>query len=48
MKMKFSHWVLVALIGLFFAIPVCSITVSQTPSIWPKCSTPFVYNIFLK
>ncbi len=48
MKMKLSHWVLVILIGIFFAIPVCSLTVSETPNLWPKCSTAFVYNIFLR
>lgn len=48
MRMKLSDWVVAILIAIFFAIPVCSLTISQTPSIWPKCSTAFVYNLFLR
>ncbi len=47
-KGKFSEWVIIMLIILFFAIPVCSLALTDSVSIWPKCSTTFVYNLFLK
>ncbi len=48
MKMKLSDWVVAILIGIFFAIPVYTLTICQTPTPWPKCSTAFVYNLFFR
>jgi hypothetical protein len=45
---RFSHWVLVILIILFFAIPICSLAVAEPVSSWPKCTSSFIYNFFLK
>ena len=45
---RFFHWVLVILILLFFAIPICSLAVAEPVSAWPKCSSSFIYNFFLK
>jgi len=45
---RFFHWVLVILILLFFAIPICSLAFTEPVSSWPKCTTSFVYNFFLK
>jgi len=45
---RFFHWVLVVLILLFFAIPICSLAVTDHVSTWPKCSSSFIYNFFLK
>jgi hypothetical protein len=45
---RFSHWVLVILIILFFAIPICSLAVTEPVSSWPKCTSSFIYNFFLK
>jgi hypothetical protein len=45
---RFFHWVLVILILLFFAIPICSLAVTEPVSSWPKCSSSFLYNFFLK
>jgi hypothetical protein len=47
-KGKFSEWIIVILIVLFFAIPVCSLAMTDSSSLWPKCSTSFVYNLLLK
>jgi hypothetical protein len=45
---RFFHWVLVMLILLFFAIPICSLAVTEPVYSWPKCTTSFIYNLFLK
>ena len=45
---RFFHWVLVILILLFFAIPIGSLAVTEPVSSWPKCTSSFVYNFFLK
>ncbi len=45
---RFFHWVLVILILLFFAIPIGSLAFTEPVSSWPKCTTSFVYNFFLK
>jgi hypothetical protein len=44
----FFQWFLVILIILFFAIPICSLAVTEHVSYWPKCTTSFIYNLFLK
>ena len=48
MKSGFFDWVLVILILLFFAIPICTLAVAEPVSAWPKCSSSFIYNFFLK
>ena len=48
MKRKFSDWVIIIMIILFFAIPVCSLAVTDSITLWPKCPTSFIYNIVLK
>jgi len=48
MKRKFSDWVIIMLIILFFAIPVYSLAITDTITLWPKCPTSFLYNIVLK
>ena len=47
-EIRFFHWVLVILIVLFFAIPICSLAVTEPVSSWPKCTSSFVYNFFLR
>jgi len=47
-KKKFSEWIVIVLIILFFAIPVCSLALSESGTYWPKCSTSFVYNLLFK
>ena len=48
MKRTFSQWLIIILIILFFAIPVASLAINEPIMTWPKCSTSFVYNFFLK
>jgi len=48
MESRFFQWVLVILIFLFFAIPIASLSVTEPVSSWPKCTSSFVYNFFLK
>ena len=48
MKIRFSEWVVILLIILFFALPVCSFVINDPVSVWPKCPTTFLYNIILK
>ena len=48
MERRFSEWVLVILIILFFAIPICSLAVTDPVTSWPKCPTSLVYNFFLR
>ena len=45
---RFFHLLLVILILLFFAIPICSLAVTDHVYIWPKYPTSFIYNLFLK
>ena len=47
-RKKFSEWIVVILIILFFAIPVCSLAVADSVTTWPKCSTSFVYNLLFR
>ncbi|MCJ7495625.1 MAG: hypothetical protein MUP68_15515 [Deltaproteobacteria bacterium] len=48
MKRKNSDWIIIVLIVLFFAIPVCSLAVTDQVYSWPKCATSFIYQILLK
>lgn len=47
-KKKLSEWVVIILIALFFAIPVCSLAMTDSVTIWPKSSTSFVYNLLFR
>lgn len=47
-KRKFSEWIVVILIALFFAIPVCTLALTESAGNWPRCSTSFIYNLLLK
>jgi hypothetical protein len=48
MKKGLSEWIVVVLIILFFAIPICSLAVADPVTSWPKCQTALIYNFFLK
>jgi hypothetical protein len=48
MERKLSDWIIIILILLFFAIPICSLAVTDPVYSWPKCATSFIYNFFLK
>jgi hypothetical protein len=48
MERRLSDWILVILILVFFAIPICSLAVTEHVYSWPKCTSSFVYNLFLK
>jgi len=48
MTRKLSDWIIIILIILFFAIPLCSWIITDPVSSWPKSATSFVYNFFLK
>jgi hypothetical protein len=48
MKSGFLQWLLVILIVLFFAIPICSLAVTEPVTSWPKCPTSLLYNLFLR
>ncbi len=48
-KKKKSEWLVILLIILFFTIPVYTLAVlDQGVTLWPKCSTAFVYNLVFK
>ncbi len=48
MARKLCGWVVIMLIVLFFAIPVCSFVASDHVNNWPKCPTNFVYNLICR
>ncbi|MFH1758156.1 MAG: hypothetical protein ABH969_08920 [Pseudomonadota bacterium] len=48
MERRLSDWIIIALIIFFFAIPVCSLAVTDQVYSWPKCATSFIYQILLK
>jgi len=48
MRKRLSDWIIIILILVFFAIPICSLAVADSVTSWPKCSTSFIYNLFLK
>jgi len=47
-KKKFSELVIVILIILFFAIPLCSLVMNESVTHWPIYSTRFLYNFLFK
>ena len=48
MKKQFSHWVLIILIILFFAIPLGSLAMSDPVSSWPKSSYSLLLSALWK
>jgi hypothetical protein len=47
-KRKFSELVIIILIILFFAIPLCSLAMNESVTHWPTSPTRFVYNLLFK
>jgi hypothetical protein len=47
-KKKYSEWVIIILIVLFFAIPLCSLAINESATHWPASPTRFVYNLLFK
>jgi hypothetical protein len=47
-RKKFSERIIIILIVLFFAIPVCALALSDSVTIWPRSSTNFVYNLLFR
>jgi hypothetical protein len=47
-KKRFSEWVIVLLIILFFAIPLCSLLVNESVVRWPTSPTRFIYHFLVK
>ena len=47
-KKKFSEWMIIILIVLFFAIPLCSLVLNESVTHWPASSTHFVYNFLFR
>ena len=45
---KFSEWLIIILIVLFFAIPVCSLAISESVTRWHACPTYSVFNLLFK
>jgi len=49
MKRKnFSERIIMLLIVLFFAIPVCALALTESVTVWPKCSSYFIYNLLFR
>ncbi len=47
-RRRITEWVIVVLIVLFFAIPVYSLSVTDSVATWPKSPTSFIYNLIFK
>ncbi len=47
-KERFTEWVIIFLIVLFFAIPVCSLAVTDSVAGWPRLPNTFIFNVVLK
>jgi hypothetical protein len=47
-RKKFSERVIIVLIILFFAIPVGALTLTDSVTNWPRCTTSFVYNLLFR
>jgi hypothetical protein len=47
-RKKFSERIIILLIVLFFAIPVAALALSDSVTLWPRCSTNFVYNLLFR
>jgi hypothetical protein len=47
-KKNFLEWLVMILIILFFAIPLCSLALNESVTHWPAHPTQFLYNFLLK
>lgn len=47
-RKKFSERIIILLIVLFFAIPVGALALTESVTIWPRCTTSFVYNLLFR
>jgi hypothetical protein len=47
-RKKFSESIIIVLIVLFFAIPVGALALTESVTIWPRCSSSFIYNLVFK
>ena len=47
-RKRFSERIIIILIVLFFAIPVCALALSDSVTLWPRCSSSFVYNLLFR
>ncbi len=48
MKINLSGWIIITLIILFFAIPICGLFVADEVASWPKCAEAVTYSFFRK
>jgi len=47
-RKKFSESIIIVLIVLFFAIPVGALALTESVTIWPRCSSSFIYNLLFR
>jgi len=47
-RKKFSESIIIVLIVLFFAIPVGALALTESVTIWPRCSSSFIYNLIFR
>jgi hypothetical protein len=47
-KKQLSELVIIILIILFFAIPLCSLVMNESVTRWPTLSSRFLYNFLFK
>lgn len=45
---KISMIIILFLIGLFFAIPICGMAICERVTSWPKVPISFFYSLFEK
>ncbi len=47
-RKKFSERIIILLIVLFFTIPVCALALTESVTVWPRCSSSFIYNLLFR
>ncbi len=47
-NISITSLIVIFLILLFFAIPVCSLAICDKVTSWPKMPVSFIYNVFSK
>ena len=47
-NISIASLIVIFLILLFFAIPVCSLAICDKVTSWPKMPVSFIYNVFSK
>ena len=47
-RKKISESIIIVLIVLFFAIPVGALALTESVTIWPRCSSSFIYNLIFR